>query len=164
MYYVLGTFLVVFLAITGISTYQEDQEGVRKDVESIKEREVSRRIVPSVLGLFDSNPPEFGEENDLVKDKLAERLTDDLVTTVTAMKCGEIAKAMGRAMIWCGAIGVLTTIVFIFMVACLGSGLVLNTAAFGVSFFLFSLCGFFWTVRRRSIDRVRDIRDMAEGM
>ena len=158
VYYVLATFLVIFISIVGYSIYQEERAG-KKDVESIKQRTISNTIIPTVLDVFEHEPLAYREEASQLKDKLALKLEEDLLVIARAMKHRELVKQLGRFMVWCGAIGIFLEVIFIFLVACLGSRIVLTTVAFGTSFLLFALCASFWSIRRKNL---QDIQDLGE--
>jgi hypothetical protein len=159
VYYILAAFLVVFGATVIYSTSQEGRAG-KKEVESIKQTTISNTIIPTVLDIFEYEPLSYSEEESLLKDRLASKLEEGLSVIARAMKRQELVKQSGRFMVRCGAIGIFLEIIFIFLVACLGAGIVLTTVAFGTSFLLFTLCALFWEIRRRNLDALQDLAEV----
>lgn len=160
VYYVLAVFLMVFIATVGYSTYQEGRAG-KKEVESIKQKTISNTIIPTVLDIFEYEPLAYSEEESLLKDTLALKLEDGLSVIARAMKYQELVKQSGRFMVWYGAIGIFLEVIFIFLVACLGACIVLTTVAFSISFLLLILCALFWNIRRKNLDALQDLEEVA---
>ena len=154
---VLSAFLLVFIFIIGLSVRQEERSGIDKDVESIEQKTISDTLIPAVLDLFEYEPPAYGEEESELADKLSAKLELGLKTIATAYKYQDVVRQFGRFMLRCGAVGILVEIIFISLVACLGTCNSLIAAAFSTSFFILALCASFWYIRRRNVENAEDM-------
>lgn len=158
---VLSAFLVVFLFLCGLSRSfrQEEQAGIDKDVESIKQRTISSSLIPAVLDVFEYEPLAYGEQESELEDRLVLQLEPSLRTIARAYKCQEVVKQFGRFLFWSSAIGILLELVFISLVACLGSSTPLFAATLSVSFLVAGLSASFWFIRRRNVEQAEQIEE-----
>lgn len=154
---VLSAFLIIFLFITGLSVRQEERSGIDKDVESIEQKTVSDMLIPAVLDVFEYEPPAYGEEESELADKISVRLEPGLKKIATVYKYQDAVRQFGRLMLRCGAVGIGVEIIFISLVACLGTCNSLIAAAFSTSGFILALCGSFWYLRRRNVENAEDM-------
>lgn len=159
--YVLGAFLALFIATTVFSNRQEEQAGIEKDVEFIKQKTISNKVIPNILDIFEHVPLAYGEGESELKEKLVDTLAlafeRDLQVMARAIKCRDLARQSGRFTVWCGGVGAFLELIFILLVACLGSCNVLVTAAFGTSVLLLVLCACFWSIRRKNLEHVENL-------
>lgn len=160
---VLSPFLVVFVAAFGWSTgfRQQEQKGIDRDVESVRQRTVAENLVPVVLDVFEYEPLAYGEDEGELAEKMASALDPGLWTIAKVYKCQDIVRRFGRFFFWSSAVGILLEIVFITLVACLGPCTELFAAVLSASFLVLGLCTSFAYVRSRNIQQAHDMAEQA---
>ncbi len=155
----LTAFLVYFSIITGKNFRQEDQSSIDKDTEFIAQRTISDTIVPTVIYVFEHEPPEYGEDDQGTVDTLSEQLEPSFKKIATAYKYREVAQQSGRYLLRCGATGLIAEIIFIALIVGFGTDSPIISTTFSLSFVIFILSIIFWSFRIRSVERVEDMKE-----
>lgn len=168
--YGLYAFFAFFGYVVGYSSHQ--RQAGEKVAEAIKQETISNKIIPNVKDVYErvtsayseeeispkGKTLAYGEEESLLKDELTSKLDEGLLIVARAMKYLELIKQLGRFMFWFGVAGLGLELIFIVLVILLGEHIVLSTVAIGTSFLLFFLCGIFWSIRERNLQKLEDLR------
>lgn len=156
---VLSAFLVVFIFFTGVSIRQGEKVDIDRDVELIRQRIISDKIIPAVLEVFEYEPTAYREGESELEDKLASKLDPSIGVIARVLKCRDLARQLRRYTFWCSTGGIFLEIVFIFLVAYLGACTTVVTATIGTSFVALVLCLSFVSLRQRNLDALDDIKE-----
>jgi len=156
---VLSAFLVVFIFFAGVSIRQGEKVDIDRDLELVRQRIISDKVIPAVLEVFESEPTAYREGESELEDKLASKLDPSIGVIARVLKCRDLASQLRKYTFWCSTGGIFLEIVFIFMVAYLGARTTVVTATIGASFVALVLCLSFVSLRQRNLDAVDDIKE-----